>query len=706
MSINPQTFGDFNGGFPNNEVHNTGELWATALWDMNWLLINGINTPDCNGNTAPGYGFDPDLYNGTGGNNIALQLVMDGLKMQPANPTFNQARDAILQADMVNNGGANQRAILTAFARRGLGFSSDSGPDSDSAVITPAFDLPPELGSIFLDAQVYQIGDQVGITVCDTDRAALSPTVTVLVTTGTGDMETVTLTRQPSQLFFGTIPIQRFAPTANNGRLDILVEADVLNVTYVDTNNGNGQSVTIQAIAVVTAGIGDTLIGGENNDLIIGGNGNDIISANAGNDSVFGNDGDDVILGGSGDDFLDGQAGDDTLAGQGGKDTLVGGLGNDTFQWNIGDGDDVVSSLGGYDQMQVMGTGAVDTVQVRTLGPRIQVVSGGNVLTVNADIRIITLDLGNGDDVVTVGNLAGVSLTVLTINGGDGNDTLDASAGVATDVQLRLNGDAGNDRITGSMNADTIDGGAGRDTLLGGSGNDTILGGADNDAISGGSGDDSLTGNDGNDTLVGGDGNDSLSGGLDNDSLNGQAGADTIEGNAGRDTLLGGEGNDSLDAGDGKDFLTGGNGDDTLDGGRNDDTIFGDAGADTIRGNHGHDLIDAGTGNDTVSGGDGNDAITGGDGNDLLTGADGNDIVNGAAGNDTLTGGDGNDSLAGGGGSDIVLGDDGDDIIKGNGGSNTLSGGQGNDVIDSLPTDVINENFVLSNDLLKKLDLL
>ncbi len=670
LAIDPLTFANFNGGFPNNEVHNTGEIWASALWDMNWLLINGINTPDCNGNTAPAYGYDPDLYNGKGGNNLALQLVMDGLKLQPANPTFTQARDAILQADMINNGGANQRAIFTAFARRGLGFSADSGPDADSDVITPAFDLPPELGAIFLDANVYQVGDLIGITVCDTDRAAMSASVTVIVATTTGDIETVTLSRQPDQNFFGTIPVRRGAPTPDSLFIDLLAEADLLTVQYIDTNDGRGQTVTIQALAVINASVGDTLTGGDGQDLILGGNGNDIITANGGNDSVFGSDGDDSILGGSGDDFLDGQAGDDTIAGQGGKDTLVGGEGHDTFQWNIGDGDDLVSSLGGFDQMQVLGTGVADTVSVGKLGPRIQVISGGNVLTINSDIQTISLDLGNGDDLVTVGNLSGVALTVLSINGGDGNDTLDASAGTLGDVRLRLNGDVGNDRITGSVNDDTLDGGDGRDTLLGGAGHDTLIGGADNDAISGGGGDDSVSGDSGNDTLVGGDGNDTLRGGLDNDSLNGQAGADSIDGAEGRDTLVGGEGNDALDGGGGRDYLTGGNGDDTLDGGRNDDTILGDAGADTIRGNHGHDLIDAGSGDDTVSGGDGNDILTGG------------------------------------GGGDVLIGDDGEDTIKGNGGTNPLAGGQGTDVIDSLPTDIINENFVLANDLLKKLDLL
>ncbi len=457
---------------------------------------------------------------------------------------------------------------------------------------------------------------------------------------------------------------------------------------------------------VVLIDDGDTLNGSDGDDFLIASSGDDVINAGGGNDTILAGDGNDSVLGGSGADSIDGQAGNDTLGGQGGRDTVIGGGGDDLFQWSLaGDGVDVVSSLGGFDQMQIMGTSAADTVSISKLGPRIQVTSGGNVLTVNTDIRVITMDLGGGDDLVTVGDLSGVGQTVLTINGGDGNDNFNASASVMGEVRLLLNGEAGNDTITGSASDDTINGGIGRDSLLGGNGNDAIFGGADHDAINGGAGDDSMTGDDGNDTLAGGDGNDTLLGGLGNDSLNGQAGADTLAGAGGRDTLLGGDGNDSLDAGDGKDYVAGGEGNDTLDGGRNDDTILGEAGADTIRGNHGHDTIDAGTGDDTVSGGDGNDTITGGDGNDLMTGADGDDILNGAAGNDTLTGSDGNDILAGGGGGDIVLGDDGDDTVIGNGGSNTLAGGQGTDSVVGLASE-INENFVLSDDLLDKLDLL
>ena len=46
-----------------------------------------------------------------------MQLVLDGLKLQPCNPGFESGRDAILEADMLANGGANQCLIWEAFAR-------------------------------------------------------------------------------------------------------------------------------------------------------------------------------------------------------------------------------------------------------------------------------------------------------------------------------------------------------------------------------------------------------------------------------------------------------------------------------------------------------------------------------------------------------------------------------------------------------------
>lgn len=141
MNINPLTYTDIiTAGQPGSNIsvpHGVGTVWATALWDMYWNLVDR-------------YGFDADLYNGNAGNQIALDLVMDGMKMQPCGPTFVSGRDAILMADMVNNGGANQCEIWDAFARRGVGFSASDGGSSETLAVTPAFDLPPSCGDLIL----------------------------------------------------------------------------------------------------------------------------------------------------------------------------------------------------------------------------------------------------------------------------------------------------------------------------------------------------------------------------------------------------------------------------------------------------------------------------------------------------------------------------------------------------------------------------
>jgi len=109
--------------------HLVGSVWAEMLWEMYWLLVDK-------------HGFDADLYNGVGGNNLALQLVIDGLKLQPCSPGLVNGRDAILQADQVNNAGANQCEIWTAFAKRGLGEGASSGSNFTLGDEIESFDVP------------------------------------------------------------------------------------------------------------------------------------------------------------------------------------------------------------------------------------------------------------------------------------------------------------------------------------------------------------------------------------------------------------------------------------------------------------------------------------------------------------------------------------------------------------------------------------
>src|SRR5207247_4916044 len=60
----------------------------------------------------------------------------------------------------------------------------------------------------------------------------------------------------------------------------------------------------------------------------------------------------------------------------------------------------------------------------------------------------------------------------LTVNGGAGNDTIDASAVVAGSMALVINGGIGNDTIIGSQGNDFVIGGTGNDVAFLGAGND------------------------------------------------------------------------------------------------------------------------------------------------------------------------------------------------------------------------------------------
>ena len=65
------------------------------------------------------------------------------MKLQPCNPGFVTGRDAILQADQINNDGVNQCRIWSAFAKRGLGYSASQGSPYNVHDGTEAFDMPP-----------------------------------------------------------------------------------------------------------------------------------------------------------------------------------------------------------------------------------------------------------------------------------------------------------------------------------------------------------------------------------------------------------------------------------------------------------------------------------------------------------------------------------------------------------------------------------
>ena len=274
--------------------------------------------------------------------------------------------------------------------------------------------------------------------------------------------------------------------TANNS---IVTSRDAAGQIFVNGVKPIGGSVTVantSLIQIFGQGGNDNISVNEANGPmpavnIFGGDGNDRITGGSGNDLLFGQAGNDAINGGAGNDFLFGGDGNDTLDGGTGNDQLFGGAGNDTMIWNPGGGTDLFEGGDGNDTALVNGGNGAETFTITANGTRVRFdrVSPAPFSLDIGTTENLVLHAGGGDDVITASNgLAG--LISLTLDGGDGNDT--------------------------------ITGGDGNDLLIGGNGNDTIIGGRGTDNAQLGAGDDTFIWNpgDGSDTVDGGSGTDTL----------------------------------------------------------------------------------------------------------------------------------------------------------------------------------------------------
>ena len=131
MTINPAVYSQVANTTLISSPHGIGYVWNSMLWEVYWNLVRR-------------YGYNPNLYQSwnSGGNNLAIQLVTDGLKLQPCSPGFVDGRDAILAADTALTGGANQCEIWRGFAKRGLGFGANQGDSNNRSDGVESFELP------------------------------------------------------------------------------------------------------------------------------------------------------------------------------------------------------------------------------------------------------------------------------------------------------------------------------------------------------------------------------------------------------------------------------------------------------------------------------------------------------------------------------------------------------------------------------------
>jgi Ca2+-binding RTX toxin-like protein len=426
---------------------------------------------------------------------------------------------------------------------------------------------------------------------------------------------------------------------------------------------------------------------------LFGGAGNDVLTGGSGADQLFGGAGNDTLLGKGGNDLLFGGAGNDTLTGGAGDDQVFGEAGNDRMIWNPGDGTDLFEGGDGIDTAEVNGGNGAEVFTITANGSRVRFD--------RISPAPFSIDIGTTENLV------------LSVNGGD--DTITASNGLSSLIKLTLDGGDGNDTITG---------GDGNDMLIGGNGNDTINGGRGSDTALLGTGDDTFVWNpgDGSDVVDGGDGTDtlvfnganvneimSISANRGHVSLTRDVGAVTMDlANVEQIQLNASGGTDTIAVGD----LTGtgvtqvsinlaaittGTPDGAVDqvtvnATKGDDhiDIVGSSAAVAVLGLAAQVQIANPDTTDTltVSGGAGNDTIIastlpasvmklvidGGAGNDTITGSQSDDILLGGDGNDTVIGGRGSDTDLLGNGNDNFIWNpgDGSDIVEGQSGTDTL----------------------------------
>ncbi|MGO1081100.1 calcium-binding protein [Inquilinus sp. CA228] len=245
-------------------------------------------------------------------------------------------------------------------------------------------------------------------------------------------------------------------------------------------------------VLVLDGGAGDdTLIGSAGADLLLGGAGNDIVIGARGDDTAFLGSGDDVFFWapGEGSDTVEGGFGTDTMSflGAGAAETvdILANFGRATFFRDVAS---INMDLNDVERIEFDALGGADKVRIHDLTGtevnRVDIDLAGTVGGTTGDgaIDAVTVEGTAGANGITLwnsGSTVGVDglqervsiqhLEVadqLTVDGGAGNDVINAFAVGAGRVSLTLSGGAGDDTLVGSAGSDILIGGAGADRFV------------------------------------------------------------------------------------------------------------------------------------------------------------------------------------------------------------------------------------------------
>jgi extracellular elastinolytic metalloproteinase len=135
MADSPLNFSDIDyDGNGTTSPHADGEIWSATQFDVRKALVTkyeaaGFDADDraLQARCADGLLASTDCP----GNRRWIQLLFDGYLLQPAATSMLDSRDAIIAADKLRYGGANQKELWQAFAKRGMGADATTESAND-----------------------------------------------------------------------------------------------------------------------------------------------------------------------------------------------------------------------------------------------------------------------------------------------------------------------------------------------------------------------------------------------------------------------------------------------------------------------------------------------------------------------------------------------------------------------------------------------
>lgn len=194
----PDSFGNIGGGrYTENPItgeiplHQIGEIWCATLMEMNRKI----------------------------GTNLGVQLVVDALKLTPANPSFLDARDAILLAldSMLDAGkmsptehAATKKGMWESFARFGMGPDAQTNGASLSSIVGD-FETPTETAG-----EAVQVEVSPALTIPDNDPAGVSSGITI---SQSGTVQTAKVALDITHTFIGDLRVELVSPSGQQAVL-------------------------------------------------------------------------------------------------------------------------------------------------------------------------------------------------------------------------------------------------------------------------------------------------------------------------------------------------------------------------------------------------------------------------------------------------------------------------------------------------------